>query len=307
MDAVYLYRTAPTSSPNWYPGRPWRSVLSTVLFVVWVAIAGGALFWGLDYYVLSPEERAFSSLALLFSPTGVVGHGLGIVGTAMIVIGVVGYGARKRLAALSRLGELRYWLKLHIFLCTLGPFLVVLHTTFKFGGIVSIAFWSMVVVVVSGVFGRYVYVRIPKTLNGRFLSLEAVRERAEELSARLRELAGLSGQELGVVFGTPRLETPNTLTGALTHALREDLSSRARRYRAHLLLRRRGLPANLRREVLALAREESRTLQQAVLLRPFQRLFGYWHVFHLPLAALMFAILGVHIAVAILFGYTWIF
>jgi len=36
-------------------------------------------------------------------------------------------------------------------------------------------------------------------------------------------------------------------------------------------------------------------------------MFRYWHAFHLPLAILMFVILAVHIAVAILFGYTWIF
>jgi hypothetical protein len=42
-----------------------------------------------------------------------------------------------------------------------------------------------------------------------------------------------------------------------------------------------------------------------VLLKPFQRLFHYWHVLHLPLAIVMFLILAVHVAVALVFGYGW--
>ncbi len=102
---------------------------------------------GREYYVLPLAERPFSPLDALFAPTGLIGQGLGIVGTLMIALGVVSYGARKRVRALARFGKLKDWLHFHIFLCLLGPFLVVLHTTFKFGGLVAIAFWSMVLVV----------------------------------------------------------------------------------------------------------------------------------------------------------------
>jgi len=44
-----------------------------------------------------------------------------------------------------------------------------------------------------------------------------------------------------------------------------------------------------------------------ILLELFQRLFRYWHVFRSPLAILMFAIVSIHVAVAILFGYGWPF
>jgi hypothetical protein len=282
-------------------------VLSVVLAVLWVLVAGSTLLWGLDYYVLPRDAQAYSPLASIFSPTGVVGHGLGIVGTAMIVVGVVGYGVRKRFHALSKLGPLKHWLQVHIFLCTLGPFLVLLHTTFKFGGVVSIAFWSMTTVVASGVFGRYVYVRIPKAVNGTFLTLEAVRERAEAVATRIGHLAGTPAADLQSILGAGPSPAPASLTGALAFAMREDFALRNRRRKARAYLRSSGVPAELHGEILALARERARASQQAVLLRPLQRLFRYWHVFHLPLAMLMFAILGVHIAVAIVFGYTWIF
>jgi hypothetical protein len=150
----------------------------TRILVVLGGLIGGLSLWGgLEYYVMPLQDRPFSPLHDLYAPTGLIGHGFGIVGTLMILFGVVSYSLRKRVHFLARFGSLRNWLHFHIFLCLLGPFLVLLHTTFKFGGLVAISFWSMALVVASGVFGRWVYVWIPKTINGRFLAHEEVRER----------------------------------------------------------------------------------------------------------------------------------
>ena len=54
--------------------------------------------------------------------------------------------------------------------------MILFHTSFKFGGIVSISFWSMVAVVASGVIGRFIYLQIPRTMQGRELSLNELRE-----------------------------------------------------------------------------------------------------------------------------------
>ncbi|MBN1199798.1 MAG: hypothetical protein JXA23_10635 [Bacteroidales bacterium] len=35
------------------------------------------------------------------------------------------------------------------------------HTSFKFGGLVAISFWSMAAVFFSGIIGRFIYIRIP--------------------------------------------------------------------------------------------------------------------------------------------------
>ena len=279
-----------------------------MLTVVWLALAGSATLWGLDYYLLPLQDRAYSDLAESFSPTGFVGHGLGIVGTALMTIGVVGYILRKRVPALAGAGSLRHWLQVHIFLCTLGPFFVLLHTTFKFGGIVSVSFWSMAIVVASGVFGRYVYVRIPKTINGRFLDLETVRANTRARTESLRALLGDSADELGDLMEVSTLPSrPPGLTRALVLAAQGDLDYRRRKRRMKRFLRQRNLGANVRADVLGLTEEQARLRQQALLLQPFQRLFRYWHVMHLPLAVVMFMILGIHVTVAILFGYTWIF
>lgn len=279
-------------------------MLVFVLVSLWLGAAGATLLWGLEYYLLPLDDRAFSALHPVFGPTGVVGQGLGVIGTTLIVVGVAGYAARKRLTFLRRTGALKHWLQVHIFLCTLGPFFVLLHTTFKFGGLVSVSFWSMALVVASGVFGRYVYTRIPKTLNGRFLELATVRERTRALTVELLDRVGLEAD----LFAEPETDiSSRSSLGALRIALREDLASRFRQRQIRRFLRDHAVPRPVRSEVMGLVRDRDRLHLQTLLLRPFQRLFRYWHVIHLPLAAVMFLVLGIHVTVAVLFGYTWIF
>jgi hypothetical protein len=41
---------------------------------------------------------------------------------------------------------------------------------------VAISFWSMVAVFLSGIIGRFIYIQIPRTIEGRELSLSEVQE-----------------------------------------------------------------------------------------------------------------------------------
>lgn len=174
-------------------------VVITVLTTVYFVVLGKA------YYSLPLEERFYSEQHAALKASGAFGHGIGIVGTAMILVGVVMYILAKKYGWLTGWVRLKYLLEFHIFLCTLGPILVLFHTTFKFGGIVSVAFWSMVIVVLSGVVGRFLYIRLPRDWQGRELThtdaivalqrleqLEAPsdedRARASRLKAQLRSL-----------------------------------------------------------------------------------------------------------------------
>ncbi|MDX1407907.1 MAG: hypothetical protein R3330_07230, partial [Saprospiraceae bacterium] len=146
------------------------------LFTVAVLAIVTVSYMGLPYYQTDLTERFYHEGHDLWKPSGVIGHGLGILGTLMMLFGVSSYMIRKRVKRFRRLGVLKHWLEFHIFLCTLGPFLVLFHTAFKFGGIVAISFWSMVGVVLSGVIGRFIYIQIPRTIEGRELSLSEVQE-----------------------------------------------------------------------------------------------------------------------------------
>ena len=51
---------------------------------------------GFDYYSTSIEERFFNADHNLLKPSRMLGHGFGIIGTLMMIIGVSVYMIRKR-------------------------------------------------------------------------------------------------------------------------------------------------------------------------------------------------------------------
>ena len=107
-----------------------RIYIATLVSIV-VLTTFFLLYVGIPYYNTPIEERFYHADHNWFKPSGVFGHGLGIVGTLMVLIGVFGYMAKKKYRSWARLGRLKYWLEFHIFLCTLGPVLILFHTAFK--------------------------------------------------------------------------------------------------------------------------------------------------------------------------------
>ena len=125
-----------------------RIYIGTMALIV--LLAGAALVYtGYSYYSLPIEERFFNPGHEFLKPGGTGGHGFGILGSLSMLFGVFMYMARKRLRSLARLGHLKYWLEFHIFCGVFGPILISLHTSFKFNGLVSVAYWSMVLVVLN--------------------------------------------------------------------------------------------------------------------------------------------------------------
>jgi hypothetical protein len=127
---------------------------------------------GCGYYSTPVSERPFHPQYEVLKPSGLESHGYGVIGTLLIIVGVTSYSSRKRLRLLRTAGSMRTFLEVHIFLCLVGPTLVLFHTTFKFGGLVAVSAWSMMAVVLSGIVGRYLYT--VQNVRGR-MSLEITR------------------------------------------------------------------------------------------------------------------------------------
>jgi hypothetical protein len=96
---------------------------------------------------------------------GLFGHLLGIVGFLLMLMTEILYSLRKR-SQLARWGRMSDWLKFHIFTGLVGPFMVLLHTSWKFNGLAGLVTLLTIVIVASGFIGRYIYTRIPRTLDG---------------------------------------------------------------------------------------------------------------------------------------------
>ena len=250
------------------------------------------IYTGYTYYNTPLEERFYHSQHNWFKPSGIYGQGLGIVGTFMIVFGVAIYIARKRYGFLSKYIRLKYLLEFHIFLCTLGPILILFHTAFKFGGIVSIAFWSMVAVVLSGVIGRFIYIQIPRTIEGRELSLSEVKDMKINLTNVLRDKFNLENDIVETIVRFA--DDQNTSNNKTTRNLRKVLKSN-------------NLPKTERISILKMVKNEMSLSRKIARLETMQKLFKYWHVAHLPFALIMLVILVIHVGVTLAFGYKWIF
>lgn len=276
------------------------------LFTLTAIVVGVTLylsFTGISYYSTSMEERFYHEDHTWLKPNGLFGHGLGIIGTLLIVIGVFGYMLRKRWRKLSRIGILKHWLEFHIFLCTLGPIMVLFHTAFKFGGIVSISFWSMVAVVASGVLGRFIYLQIPRTLQGRELSLGELHEMKASIQHTIAEHTSDSDvQEIIAEYFPPENDVAGSrnIFSQIWYDIRQLSKLKVR-------LIKEKYPAKDIRQMIQVIRRERSVNRKMHNLVTMQTYFRYWHVAHLPFAIIMLLIMIIHVGVTVAFGYTWIF
>ena len=265
------------------------------------------IYWGYSYYITTVEERPFHDAHIMLKPSGPVGHGLGILGTLLILIGVFSYIGRKKNKFLPRFGALKYWLEFHIFLCSVGPLLILFHTAFKFGGIVSISFWSMVAVVLSGVIGRFIYIQIPRTIQGREMTLGEIKEMKDEMNQALKHKYGLEDEPYHKLITVIQKATP--LTGIETADREASSNSENTRLKSEvrMIMKQSGLSRRDRRGIIKLFRNEMKINARIKRLQRMQMLFKHWHVAHLPFALIMLVIMVIHVVITITFGYRWIF
>jgi hypothetical protein len=282
-----------------------RIYIGTLVSIV-VLVFFYLLFQGFSYYNAPIEERFYHPNHDWFKPSGAMGHGLGILGTLLILIGVFGYRAKKRYRWLARFGRLKYWLEFHIFLCSLGPVLILFHTAFKFGGIVSVSFWSMIVVVASGIVGRFIYVQIPRTIEGRELSLGELQQMKNQLSMSLAGVGGVNASDYQDLLTRAQVKVPQE-GNLLSRIVRKYGVDRATVQELKVTLRQHQTPRPQIREATHLLRKELSLDNRIERLQVMQKLFKYWHVAHLPFALIMLFILVIHVAITLTFGYRWIF
>ncbi|MGE0449367.1 MAG: hypothetical protein AB7Q29_07270 [Vicinamibacterales bacterium] len=282
-----------------------RAAVANVLVLSGIATAGIAsyILIGLDgwsYYTAPAAIRGYTAAHPLLRPTGRVGHLFGVIGFVMMLMPVA-YAVRKKMKRLRNLGSMRRWLDLHIFCGIVGPVFVTFHTSFKFGGIISVAYWSMMIVVSSGFIGRYLFNRIPRTLRGLEVDEADLNRRAADLG---RELADGSVPEL-LLRAIEEFEQRVVPSGDVSyfsvftveHVLRREVA----RFEAAVT----HLPgaSSVHERVIAIGTERATLLRRMAHLRRTKQLFELWHVFHMPLVYIMFAIVVAHVGVTLYMGY----
>ena len=140
------------------------------------------------------------------------GHMLGVLGFILMLMTETLYSLRKRSRS-ARWGRMADWLQFHIFTGLVGPYMVLLHTSWKFNGLAGLVMLMTLIIVASGFIGRYIYTAIPRTADG--IEIEAV-ELQRQIAVMETELK--------------RLEA--TQSAQITRAQRKHLKTLQRQRRA---------------------------------------------------------------------------
>ena len=293
--------TVPVKSEAWITPKALSHVLVIAAgFCTTVALAVLIGFDGWEYYRAPLGSRGYLPQHAMLRPSGPVGLTLGVAGV-LCMLCTLPYALRKRWKRLSHLGTVRGWLETHIFFGIVGPVLITFHTSFKFNGLISVAYWLMVLVWTSGFVGRYLYVRIPKTMRGVELSRAEVIAHLDAIRARLAFLPETARDELD------RFERAMTPAAdrhpGVTDLFVGELVARVRLVFVRQRLRHVGVDDETINALVSLAFERASLNRRLAHLERTKRLFDLWHVFHRPLVFGLFAIVAVHVGVAVFFGY----
>lgn len=269
--------------------------LSVLTYVLWNL--------GEEFYLSDLQSRVDHDSYETLRPGGVIGHGYGIVGTVLILANLL-YLARRRFARWS-LGSMATWLNLHVFTGLVGSLLILFHSAFQFRTpIAQVTAISLGVVVATGVAGRYLYALTPRP----------DRARLEEALASLDELApGCSARVYHAlaIHKVTQVDAHQWLLAKLAAVPKWALDARTRGFVVSYVIEDAPLAEVLegkeRRRFRKAKRAVRKYATREVVAVGASSLLQSWRGFHRVLALILVLIVPVHIAVAWIYGYRWIF
>jgi hypothetical protein len=229
------------------------------------------------------------------------GHSLGIFGFLLMLMTETLYSYRKR-ARRARWGRMSTWLEFHIFTGVFGPFLVLLHSSWKFNGLAGLVLLMTVLIVFSGFVGRYFYTAIPRSVDGIELEAGQIRSQIQAAEAEIVQYlqdnprAGRVVQPL-LAAAAPANTRPLALLLAYPWI---KLRTRFTWWSA-----RRKIDPSLRPTVdrlAKLARRRNDLYRQVRSLVMARRLMSLWHAIHIPLGLTLFTAAFIHIGAAIYYA-----
>lgn len=264
-----------------------------------VYLGVGALIW---------LAWRFSAIKV-FSAGDDVGYWLGVAGGVMILL-LFTYPLRKHFKFMQNLGRVKWWFWVHMALGVGGPVLILLHSTFQVRSLNSgVALYSMLIVALSGLIGRFIYARVNRGLHGGHSDLRELDQRARltqgEARSRLNFVPAVEAQLKAFADGeiSPRPGLLSCLRRAFwlpvkqLHVLRSCMA--AVRIALHKLGEKNGWnrPLITRHERLArkLIRRYLTAVVRVAQYSAYERLFSLWHVAHVPFVYLMVVSAVVHV------------
>jgi hypothetical protein len=248
-----------------------------------------------------------------------LGYVLGSVGAAIILL-LLWFGIRKRQYS-STAGRLAGWLSAHVYLGISLIIVATLHTGFQFGwNVHTLAYVLMILVILSGVYGVFTYLRYPTRLteNRAGLSDEVMLTEIAELDRECLALADKVGPKAheivlrsieGTVIGgsawqqitrrAPRsraLAQADAALNKLEPGDDDEAAGKTMLFMADSLTKARGKGevADMRR-LLDLLSQKKALVERVQKDVQFHALISAWLFIHVPLSIALLGALLVHI------------
>lgn len=227
------------------------------------------------------------------------GHALGIFGFILMLATEILYSLRKRSRS-ARWGRMSSWLQFHIFTGLVGPYMVLLHSSWKYNGLAGIVTLLTVIVVLSGFVGRYIYTAVPRTADGIELEAGALKIEEQRLQKAIEAWLATQSAETRVLAQRMGLRGATTTSALnLAHGFQE-LNDRIKWF-----FESRQMDEITRKKVEELRRivQRKETLRsQVASLAMARRLLAIWHTVHVPIGMALFTAAFIHIGAAIYFA-----
>jgi hypothetical protein len=192
----------------------------------------------------------------------------------------------------------------------MGPVLIMMHSSFHIGSLNGqVALYSMLLVAISGLFGRYFYTRLHHGLYGKKATFTSLHADSKTLKKKLGPLFELQpkAKERLKQYEKLVMETPKGPIASASHWFRMRLLS-ARIYPKVMRdLDKKLLAAShhkgwdkakVRRNQIRIRRmllAHRSVLRKILELHFYERLFAIWHLLHMPLFIMMVITGFVHV------------
>jgi hypothetical protein len=278
-----------------------KKALSSVLPVAFAIATAAVLAFG---WISRDEEYLV--------PDSGAGYWLGVAGASLMLLLLL-YPLRKRLRAGAFAGSVAFWFRLHMVLGVAGPVLILFHSNFRFGSLNSnVALLAMLIVAGSGVVGRYLYGKVHLGLYGRKAAVREILADAATLqhsigdefagcSAIVAQMNAFAERAAAIPKGILAATCSLVILAVRARLLRTRLKGDARRLTA-AEGKRRGWPRRLRAErrnaLSELVTLQIAAVRKAAAFELYDRLFGLWHVLHLPLFFILLLAAVIHVVAA---------
>jgi len=205
---------------------------------------------------------------------------------------------RKHVRFLHRFGTNQSWFDFHLFCGIMGPAFILLHTALKLDNWVSLAFWSMVTTMMSGIMGRFLFVQLPK-LDGRDLDQMEHERALAKLRQKNPKAVAVIDDEIADFIETVRgVIERRGMVGSLLFVLADEigrpLRAISRRLRVGQRSMTRGDASQIARRGAAIRLLERRR----VLTSRAKDLLSAWKKVHVPFTIIMAILVTVHVILA---------